>query len=380
MLKLAVVVLCLALVVEATIVRIPLNRPSKKRALKNVAAQLAVLRSKYHSDITVSTEQLSNYLDDSYYGPITIGTPPQDFQVLFDTGSSNLWVPAGPCSASNQACQNHNSYDASKSSTYQPNGESFAIQYGSGSLSGYLVEDTVSVAGLAISGQTFAVATAEPGTTFVDSEFDGILGMGYQQISNDNVVPPFYNLFNQGLVESNVFAFYLTRDGTSSQGGELTLGGIDPNHYTGEITYVPVSEQGYWQFNVDAVTIEGVVAFTQFSAIADTGTSLVAVPYYIYEEVQSAIGAEPDEYGNYFVDCSQISSLPTVTFSIGGTTFELEGKDYIVDIESESGETLCMSAFENGGTPFWILGDVFIGKYYTVFDFENNQVGFATAT
>uniref|UniRef100_A0A034WG88 Lysosomal aspartic protease n=1 Tax=Bactrocera dorsalis TaxID=27457 RepID=A0A034WG88_BACDO len=378
MLKILVTVTCLALVAQATVVQIPLNKPNAKRSLKNVAAQLAVLRSKYNSLPRATDEQLHNYLDDSYYGAITIGTPPQNFQVLFDTGSSNLWVPKGPCSG-DPACNNHNSYEASKSSTYKPNGTEFSIQYGTGSLTGYLVEDTVSVAGLPISDQVFAVATTEPGTTFVDAVFDGILGMGYQEISNDNVVPPFYNLYKQGLVKEPVFSFYLTRDGTSSQGGVLTLGGIDSDHYEGDITYVPVASKGYWQFSVGTVY----VGDSEFSfgdpGIADTGTSLVAVPFYLYENIQELIGAEPNNEGQYFVDCSQVFSLPKISFTIAGKNFTLEGSDYIFEVKADSGEQLCMSAFEDAGTPFWILGDVFIGRYYTVFDLGNNQVGFAKA-
>lgn len=378
MLKFLVTVTCLALVAQATVVQIPLNKPNQKRSLKNVRAQLAVLRRKYNSLPRYTDEQLHNYLDDSYYGAITIGTPPQNFQVLFDTGSSNLWVPKGPCSG-DPACYNHNSYDASKSSTYKPNGTEFSIQYGTGSLSGYLVEDTVSVAGLPISGQIFAVATTEPGTTFVDAVFDGILGLGYVEISNDNVIPPFYNLYKQGLVKEPVFSFYLTRDGTSSQGGVLTLGGIDSNHYEGDIIYVPVASKGYWQFNVGTVY----VGDSEFSfgdpGIADTGTSLVAVPFYLYGYLQDLIGAEPNDEGEYFIDCAQVSSLPKISFTIADTNFTLEGSDYVIEVEAESGEQLCMSAFEDAGTPFWILGDVFLGKYYTVFDLGNNQVGFAKA-
>ena len=45
------------------------------------------------------------------------------------------------------------------------------------------------------------------------------------------------------------------RNFTSSVGGELVLGGVDTNHYTGNFTYVPVSYQAYWQFKMTQVTV-----------------------------------------------------------------------------------------------------------------------------
>ncbi|XP_067626227.1 lysosomal aspartic protease-like [Eurosta solidaginis] len=379
MLKLALAFLCLALVADAALIRVPLTKPNKRRSIKNLSTQRAVLRSKYSTNFVVSSEQLNNFLDDSYYGPITIGTPPQNFQVLFDTGSSNLWVPGASCAPTDSACQDHNTYNASASSTYQANGERFAIQYGSGNLAGYLVEDIVNLNGLAIEAQVFAVATSEPGNTFVNSEFDGILGMAYQKIAVDNVVPPFYNLYKQGLIETPVFAFYLTRNGSSTQGGEMTLGGIDSSHYVGELTYVPVSIEGYWQFTMDSVIINGLNICVECAGIADTGTSLLAVPTSIYESVQNAIGAQSDGEGDYMVDCSLTNTLPIVTFNIGGTAFNLSSAEYIVEVEANNGSVLCMSAFEDADTNLWILGDVFIGQYYTVFDMGQNRVGFALA-
>ncbi|XP_017490734.1 PREDICTED: lysosomal aspartic protease-like [Rhagoletis zephyria] len=379
MLKLAIAILCLALVADAALVRVPLTKLNGRRTVKNVKAQAAVLRSKYNTNAYVTQEQLSNYVDDQYYGAITIGTPPQNFTVLFDTGSSNLWIPGAPCATSDLACLSHNTYNANASSTYQANGESFSIQYGSGSLTGYLAADTVSISGLAITGQTFAVATSEPGDTFVYSAFDGILGMGYQTIAVDNVVPPFYNLYSQGLIDSPVFAFYLTSNGTSSQGGELTLGGVDSNHFNGQISYVPVTSEGYWQFQMNSVSVGNAIACMYCSAIADTGTSLLGVPTSLYYEMQNAISAYPDGDGDYYVWCPAVDYLPTVSFNIGTSTFNLTSADYIIQVENDYGQTVCMSAFEDSGTSFWILGDVFIGKYYTVFDMEKNQVGFAQA-
>jgi saccharopepsin len=126
---------------------------------------------------------------------VGIGTPPQEFKVVLDTGSSNLWVPSSKCTSI--ACFLHSKYDSSTSSSYEKNGTNFEIRYGSGSLSGFVSSDTLDFAGMEIKNQLFAEATEEPGLAFAFGRFDGILGLGYDTISVNHITPPFYELINQ---------------------------------------------------------------------------------------------------------------------------------------------------------------------------------------
>ncbi len=195
-----------------------------------------------------------------------------------DTGSSNLWVPSQECGSI--ACYLHAKYDSSASSTYKKNGSEFEIRYGSGSLSGFVSQDTVRIGDLTVKKQDFAEATSEPGLAFAFGRFDGIMGLGYDTISVNKIVPPFYNMLDQGLLDEPLFAFYLgdTANGDGDE-SEVTFGGVNKDHYTGKLTKIPLRRKAYWEVELDAISFNGQTAeLDDTGVILDTGTSLIALP------------------------------------------------------------------------------------------------------
>uniref|UniRef100_A0A8I3N9F5 Cathepsin D n=2 Tax=Canis lupus familiaris TaxID=9615 RepID=A0A8I3N9F5_CANLF len=392
--SLLLLVLGLLAAPAAALVRIPLHKfTSVRRTMTELGGPVEDLIakgpiSKYAQGAPAVTggpipEMLRNYMDAQYYGEIGIGTPPQCFTVVFDTGSSNLWVPSIHCKLLDIACWIHHKYNSGKSSTYVKNGTSFDIQ------------DTVSVpcksalsglAGIKVERQTFGEATKQPGITFIAAKFDGILGMAYPRISVNNVLPVFDNLMQQKLVEKNIFSFYLNRDPNAQPGGELMLGGTDSKYYKGPLSYLNVTRKAYWQVHMEQVDVGSSLTLCKggCEAIVDTGTSLIVGPVDEVRELQKAIGAVPLIQGEYMIPCEKVSTLPDVTLKLGGKLYKLSSEDYTLKV-SQGGKTICLSGFMGmdippPGGPLWILGDVFIGCYYTVFDRDQNRVGLAQAT
>ncbi|XP_069801435.1 gastricsin-like [Dendropsophus ebraccatus] len=315
-------------------------------------------------------------MDACYYGQISVGTPPQNFMVLFDTGSSNLWVASTYCQSA--ACQNHPLFNPSQSSTYTSNNQQFSMQYGSGSLTGVFGYDTVTVQSLSITNQELGLSVNEPGTNFVYAAFEGIFGMAYPALSAGGATTAMQGMLQQNLLTYPIFSVYM-----NSQEGMVVFGGVDNNLYSGEIYWAPVTQELYWQIAIDAFSINGQATgwcSQGCQAMVDTGTSLLTVPQQFLGTFLQYVGAQQSQYGEYLVNCNSVQSLPTISFTINGVQFPIPPSAYILQNNGYCtvGVEVTYLPSQNG-QPFWILGDVFLRQYYSVYDMGNNRMGFAQA-
>ncbi|KAM6458116.1 pepsin B-like [Liasis olivaceus] len=367
--------------------RIVLKKGKSLREILKEKGMLEEFMKKYHVDpglkyrpneFHVVYESMTSYMSNFYFGEISIGTPPQDFLVVMDTGSSNLWVPSVYCNTA--ACGDHRKFNPSASSTYKNEGQIYPLYYGSGDLTVRLGYDTVWVQNIVVKNQEFGLSEDEPSNPFYYAYFDGILGMAYPPLAFWGSQTIMQQMVNQGQLSEPIFSFYFSREPTNQYGGELILGGVLDRLFTGEISWAPVTEQMYWQIAIDEFAI-GNQATGWCSggcqAIVDTGTFLLAVPQQYIGTFLNTLGATESNY-EFVVPCDKVPSMPTITFLINGSKFPLPPSAYI----AQDGGS-CVVAIETtyvpsrNGQPLWILGDVFLKEYYSVFDLANNRVGFA---
>lgn len=321
---------------------------------------------------------LTNYMNAQYFTEIQLGTPGQPFKVILDTGSSNLWVPSSSCSS--LACYLHEKYDHDESSTYKKNGTDFAIRYGSGSLEGFVSQDVLTFGDLVIPEQDFAEATSEPGLAFAFGKFDGILGLAYDTISVNKIVPPIYNAVNQGLLDAPQFSFYLGDTSKSQDGGVCSLGGYDKSKFTGEITWLPIRRKAYWEVKFDGIGLGDEYAELQgHGAAIDTGTSLIALPSQLAEILNAQIGAEKSWNGQYTIDCAARDTLPDLTFTFDGYNFTISPYDYTLEVSGSCISAFTPMDFPDPIGPLAIIGDAFLRKYYSIYDLGKDAVGLASA-
>lgn len=331
---------------------------------------------------------LANHQDAQYFGDIEVGTPPQDLRVIFDTGSSDLWVS----NIKGVGALHHKFYDHDKSSTYVEHAGldqkgMFLLEYGNGPVSGFYSADTVTIGNITLEDHVFAeVDDVEGfGDMWTNSFFDGVCGLGFDDLSPTET--PLRAMVETGQLKEAVFAFYLGRNGAP---GELVLGGVDPDHYTGRFTHTPVLDmnaqeygpgmKGHWAFKLDAMKIKGQSVTTAHRGIVDSGAALIVVPTNDIHRIAEHVGAKP--YGNfppydtlYQMDCDE--PAPDIDIYIAGKLLRLQKADYMFIVDGQ-----CILGV-NGldvpppAGPATILGASFMKAFYVKHDVQRKRLGFA---
>jgi len=338
--------------------------------------------------------------DSTYLAKITVGTPPQEFNVVLDTGSADLWIADTTC----QRCSSSTPlFQSSKSTSFQGTGQqsnallgqSVTIQYGSGTVSGITVADTVTMGEFTISSQAF-LSVDEVTDNLLDDSSSGIIGLAFSTIAATEATPFWETLANNNQLSSAEMGFWLTRstDLTQSEvsGGIFTLGGTNSTLFTGDIEFLnmPVSTPSFWLLLVSEVTVGGksITISTGTNALAaiDTGTTLIGGPTAdvaaIWAAVPGAVASQISQ-GFYEFPCT---TTVDVSMSFGGKLWSINTQDMNIGRLSQT-STRCVGAIfdlsmgtsipSGSSNPSWVVGDAFLKNVYSVFRANPASIGFA---
>ncbi|KAE9400870.1 acid protease [Gymnopus androsaceus JB14] len=311
----------------------PVGKSLKRRQLSPANVPLA--------DFFLGTDLAVSW----WFGNISVGTPPQDVTVVFDTGSSTLEFASTLCST----CSNQTQFNSSKSSTFVDGGRTSTIVFGTGVGVTPVIGDDTNL-------------TQSP--DFDIDPFSGIQGMSAEAQGF------FAALIKRGL--PSLFGMFLTPLAVGN--AELTIGGIDESKFTGELTFASQAEDSgaTWQLNSPGLSVNGKtssVLDVPRTIIFDSGTSNILFPTATAEAIYSFISPDikpnPAEAGTYGIACDLISTLPAV---IDITFTSQEGTPFNLTIPSSE---LNVGPFANNASL------CLLKHYYSVWDVGNQRMGFA---
>jgi cathepsin D len=352
---------------------------------------VAEKRRREMSDLSI-TDQNS---DSSYFASMSIGTPPQRFNIILDTGSADLWLASTQCTTCSSGTP---LYDPTRSSSFTGTSNTVAIHYGSGAVQGTIAQDTVSMGGFTIE-QTF-VSVEQTTDHILDGSAAGIMGLAFRGIANTRATPFWQTLIENNMWTSPEMSFWLRRlitdisaPSEEPNGGVMTLGGRNSSLFTGDIEFLSMpssAAQSFWLLELSSMTVQGKsVAITAgssaFSAI-DTGTTLIAGPSIDVQNIWAAVpGSQPltgNLQGFYGYPCS---TNVEVSISFGGTSWPINTHDMNLG-QSGLGDQCVGGIFDltlgsdvggGGGNPSWVIGDTFLKNVYSVFRSDPPSIGFA---
>ncbi|TRM64838.1 aspartic peptidase domain-containing protein [Schizophyllum amplum] len=320
--------------------------------------------------------------DVGYLSTVQMGTPPQDFEILMDSGSADLWVGSTQCTSVTGAdCGPHTFLGSDTSSSFQASNTPFQVTYGTGAVAGAIIQDNIAMGGLNLDAHTFGVATQETEDFADDSvPFDGLMGLAQSTLSNQGVPTPPEALADAGLIDDAIVSYKIPRLADGLNDGQVTFGGLDDTKFdaTTLTTVDNVSPDGFWEADLDGAAMDGTdLGFTGRTAILDTGTTLMIVPDEDATTIHQNIdGAALDQTNGFLVPCD---TAQTLSLTFGGTSFDIDSRDLaFADLGDGSG--MCVSGIQAGnvgGANEWLVGDTFLKNAYFSTDVGNNQLSLA---
>lgn len=309
--------------------------------------------------------------DYSYFAAAKVGSQGQKMWMMLDSGGVNTWLFGSDCTTN--ACKLHNTFGEHASTSLQLTSKEWGVGYGTGQVSGVLGNDTISIAGMDVR-MLFGLAS-NASDQFQNYPMDGIIGLGRAEESSYG--PSFMEaVIEQKALKSNIVGFSLSRAADGGKDGAVTFGGVDKTKFKGDITYTKaLSGNNRWSIPLDDASVDGnACRFFNKTAIIDTGTSYALIPPKDAAALHKLIpGSSTSGEENFVIPCNSTAKVQ-LTFS--GVSYTISPKDY-VGSKYGSGCVSTIVGHQMFGDNEWLVGDVFLKNVYTVFDFDQDRVGFA---
>lgn len=320
---------------------------------------------------TLSLDIQSN--DNGYMAKFAIGTPPRTFSLLMDSGSADFWVAGEGCQGNDgKRCGNHTFLGNNTSSTFKDLRRAWSIEYNTGTVSGTVAQDDISVASLHLEDFNFGVARKES-SEFTGNGilFDGIAGVAKSIASKQKTPTLMEALHKSGTIKNSIVSFKIPRAADNKPNGEMTLGGMNPARYKASsmATVKNVNKFGFWETPISQVKIDGKpTGWTNRTGVLDTGTALLIAPREDVDAIHSQVPGAKKIDGSWAVPCKTNASI-SLTF--GSIDFPINPRDLaFIPFYDDEPDGDCWSGISIGTVgPFnlpttWLLGDTFLKNVY----------------
>ncbi|GJJ69604.1 hypothetical protein EMPS_01951 [Entomortierella parvispora] len=301
--------------------------------------------------------------------------------MIFDTGSSDLWVPSVACNT--PTCLTLVRYNSTASKTYHVEGKTLDVNYGDGShVSGVTGLDSILLSDITVANQSFGMASVD-NSTIAKKGVEGVLGLSFGRVAYvKDYVTIFETMLAKSVLTQPIFSIWLGRQrvggSNAGSGGAVIFGGVDTTKYVGNFTWSPIVDKNAWMIKFQGVSIGGKDLGLSGNALIDSGTSLIVVPTKVASIFHDNIPGSIDAPGvGWILPCN--TSAGDLNFTIAGSQFRVPAEELVILFRIPGYAEYCKSAVDvsTSSDTDWILGMSFMKNVYSVFDYRSLAVGFA---